>query len=180
MIEKFPDERTARSLALLSRIQSAGGKLPTAIETAREALKLEPNDNIALQSLANLLVLADKIDDALALLQDRLKADPNNPDVSLILGAILTRARRSEQAIAVYKGLLDRFANNDEVVKLAHSSLSIVYTEMNDLPKAEAELETIFARDPTDHVVNNDLGYLYADQGKNLEKAEGMIRLAVS
>jgi tetratricopeptide (TPR) repeat protein len=27
--------------------------------------------------------------------------------------------------------------------------------------------------------VNNDLGYLYADQGKNLEKAEAMIRKAV-
>ena len=27
--------------------------------------------------------------------------------------------------------------------------------------------------------MNNDLGYLYADQGKNLEKAEAMIRKAV-
>ena len=27
--------------------------------------------------------------------------------------------------------------------------------------------------------VNNDLGYLYADQGKNLEKAESMIRKAI-
>ena len=34
-------------------------------------------------------------------------------------------------------------------------------------------------QDPNDPGVNNDLGYLYADQGKNLEKAEAMIRKAV-
>ncbi len=179
MIDRFPDQRTARSLSLLARIQSAGNKLDTAIETAREAYKLEPNDIFALQSIANLLMRADKADEAVAILQDRLKQDPNNADASLILGSILTRAHRTDQAIAVYKGMIDRFANNDEITKLAHSSLSIVYTEMNDFPKAEAELETIFARDPNDPGVNNDLGYLYADQGKNLEKAEAMIRKAV-
>jgi Flp pilus assembly protein TadD len=38
----------------------------------------------------------------------------------------------------------------------------------------------IFARTPDEAGINNDLGYLYADQGKNLEKAEAMIRKAVA
>jgi tetratricopeptide (TPR) repeat protein len=135
---------------------------------------------LALQTLVNLLSQADKVDEALGLLQRRLNADPNNPDVGLLLGAILTRTRRSEQAIAVYKGMLERFANSDQITKDVHSALSIVYTDLNDLPKAEAELELIYARDPDDVGVNNDLGYLYADQGKNLEKAEAMIRKAVA
>ena len=34
-------------------------------------------------------------------------------------------------------------------------------------------------RNPDDPGPNNDLGYLYAEQGKNLEKAESMIRKAL-
>ena len=45
--------------------------------------------------------------------------------------------------------------------------------------KGEQVLEEVLAEDPDDPSVNNDLGYLYADQGKNLEKAEKMIRKAV-
>ena len=51
---------------------------------------------------------------------------------------------------------------------------------MGDFAKGEAELEILFAKNPDDPGINNDLGYLYADQGKNLEKAEAMIRKAVA
>ena len=46
--------------------------------------------------------------------------------------------------------------------------------ELND-----RRLEALLERTPDEPGVNNDLGYLYADQGKNLEKAESMIRKAV-
>ena len=48
-----------------------------------------------------------------------------------------------------------------------------------DYAKGEAELEVLFQKSPEDPGLNNDLGYLYAEQGKNLEKAESMIRKAV-
>jgi len=50
---------------------------------------------------------------------------------------------------------------------------------LGDFAKGEAELGILFERDPDEPGVNNDLGYLYADQGKNLEKAEAMIRKAL-
>ena len=37
----------------------------------------------------------------------------------------------------------------------------------------------LLQRNPDDPGPNNDLGYLYAEQGKNLEKAESMIRKAL-
>ncbi len=45
--------------------------------------------------------------------------------------------------------------------------------------RGEKILENILAERPEDPSVNNDLGYLYADQGKNLARAETMIRLAL-
>jgi Tfp pilus assembly protein PilF len=50
---------------------------------------------------------------------------------------------------------------------------------MDDYEKGEAELELLMAKHPDDPGLNNDLGYLYAEQGKDLEKAETMIRKAL-
>ena len=180
MIDKFPDEKNARNLGTLADIQFKAGKVDEGIATARAAVKLEPNDPGVLLPLAELLVQAGKADESVAMVRDSLKLDPNNPDLNLVLGWTLTRARKTDEAIAQLKGILERFPNNEELVLKARSSLSSIYAEQNDFARAEAELETIFAKNPDDPGINNDLGYLYADQGKNLEKAEEMIRLAVS
>ncbi len=180
MIEKSPDERNAKTLGLLAEVQSKGGKIAEAIATLREALTLEPGDGDAIRSLADLYIADGKLDQAVSLIRDAEKADPNNIIFGYDLGRILSKAGRHDEAIAHLNGMLRRFAGNDDFVKLAHSQLSIIYSEINDFPKAEAELETIFAKNPDDPGINNDLGYLYADQGKNLEKAEAMIRKAVA
>jgi tetratricopeptide (TPR) repeat protein len=180
MVEKFPDERNSRSLALLSEVQSKAGKLDAAIATAREALKLDPTDSELLRGLANLLVQAEKNDEAVATVRSVLKLNPNDPDLTFLLGGILMRVKKSDESIAVFRSLIDRFPNDEQIIKIAYSSISSVYSDLNDFPKAEAELETIFAKYPDDAGINNDLGYLYADQGKNLEKAEAMIRKAVA
>ncbi len=69
--------------------------------------------------------------------------------------------------------------DNDEVIKRVRPILSVVYVNQGDYAKGEAELERLLERFPDDSGANNDLGYLYAEQGKNLEKAEAMIRKAL-
>ena len=180
LVEKFPDERTSRNLGMLAEVQSKAGKADAALATVREALKLEPNDPESQRSLANLLFQAGKDDEAIATVRNALKGDANNPDLSIVMGGVLMKFKKSDEAIAVFKGLIERYPNNEDVVKIARSSLSSIYAELNDFAKAEAELEAVFVKNPDDPGINNDLGYLYADQGKNLEKAEAMIRKAVA
>jgi len=180
LFEKFPDERNARNLVELARVQARAEKFDAATETVREALKQEPNDPDAIRTLAFLLNQAGKVDEAVGAIRDALKLDVANPDLNNLLGSFLVQAGRNDEAIALFKGLIDKFPNNDEVVKAARSGLSNVYTGLGDFAKGEAELEILFAKTPDDPGLNNDLGYLYADQGKNLEKAEEMIRKAVA
>jgi tetratricopeptide (TPR) repeat protein len=92
---------------------------------------------------------------------------------------ILTRFGRNDEAIKVFESMLKRYGDNDEVVKLVRPSLSVIYVNKGDYVKGEAELERLLERFPDDSGANNDLGYLYAEQGKNLEKAEVMIRKAL-
>ena len=180
MVEKFPIARNSSNLALLAEVQSKAGKVDAALLTIREALKLEPNDLMSQRSLATILFQAGKDDEGIATVREALKGDANNPDLTFSMGAVLMRFKKYDEAIVVFKGMLERYANNEEIVKLARSSLSSIYADLNDFPKAEAELEAVFAKSPDDAGINNDLGYLYADQGKNLEKAESMIRKAVA
>jgi len=50
---------------------------------------------------------------------------------------------------ALFRSLLDKFPNNEEVVRTARSTLSIIYTNMGDFAKGEAELEALSPRPPT-------------------------------
>ena len=177
---KFPDEKNSRNLILLAQIQARGGKTDQAIVTVRDALKQEPNDPEVVRSLAILLNQAGKNDEAVEAVRNALKQDATNPDLNALLGSLLMQGGKNDEAIALFKSLIDRFPNNDEVQKIARSSLSTIYTNMGDFAKGEAELELLFAKIPDDATVNNDLGYLYAEQGKNLEKAEAMIRKAIT
>jgi tetratricopeptide (TPR) repeat protein len=179
LITKYADEKNARQLVLLGKLRRAADQIGPATDAVREALKLEPNDSEAESLLATLLGQSGKIDEALEILRSALKRKPDDVELNRLLGYQLSLFGRNDEAIAVYKGMLDRYPNNEEMVRSARSGLSVVYINLGELTKAEAELETLLERTPDDAGVNNDLGYLYADRGKNLEKAEQMIRKAV-
>ncbi len=70
--------------------------------------------------------------------------------------------------------------DRSKFVRLCQFSLSNCYVQKGDTARGEKILEAVLAEQPDDPSVNNDLGYLYADEGKNLERAEKMIRLAVT
>ncbi len=150
MIAKYPAERTPQILVARAQSHAMAGQFDPALASLEEALKLNPND-------------PDVLRDAL-----RLK------------GYVLGKMEKNDAAIAHYKSMLERYPNNDEIFKLAHSGLSIIYVNMGQFDKGEAELELLLRRDPEDPGINNDLGYLYADQGKRLEEAEAMIRKAIA
>ncbi len=180
LVDKFPDEKNARNQIMLADILSRAGKNDDAVAIVHDLIKQEPNDPELTRSFSILLSRAGKLDEAVDTLRNYLKVDVANPDLNALLGSFLMQGGKNDEAIALFKALIERYPNNEDLVKLARSTLSVVYTNMGDFAKGEAELEILFAKNPDDVGVNNDLGYLYADQGKNLEKAEGMIRKALS
>jgi tetratricopeptide (TPR) repeat protein len=129
--------------------------------------------------LARAHFFGGKLDPALEAAKEARAIDPSNVDGLAFLAFVLGQLGRDDQAIAVYEDMLKRFSTDDEVVKRARSGLSTCYVNKGDFTRGEAELEIIYRKDPDDPMVNNDLGYLYADQGKNLDKAEAMIRKAL-
>ncbi|MCA9065484.1 MAG: tetratricopeptide repeat protein [Planctomycetaceae bacterium] len=97
----------------------------------------------------------------------------------IALASIQIQQDHLDQAITTYEEILKTEGVPDEILRSARLALSAAYVQKDDLPNGERILEELYAVDQSDPGVNNDLGYLYADQGKNLEQAEKMIRIAV-
>lgn len=91
---------------------------------------------------------------------------------------MLSLADRCPQAVKEGMALL-KDVNAPGDIRRVRYALSNVYSTMRDMPHAEEQLQLILKADPNDATANNDLGYLWADQGKNLEEAERLIRKAL-
>lgn len=180
MLKRYPDERNPQRMLFLARLRLEAHREAAAIPVLKEVLKAAPNDPAVLFNLATALARTGKLDEGVAIVKDALKAEPANVDLIRVLMMVYIQAGKNQEMIDYLKTVVEKFPANEEVVKLARSNLSIAYTNLGDYAKGEAELEILFAKNPDDPGVNNDLGYLYAEQGKNLEKAETMIRKAVA
>ena len=88
-------------------------------------------------------------------------------------------AKQFDKAVPMFERVIKQFPDAKSIVRRCRFSLSDIYVQQGDLSKGEQVLELVFAEEPDNPSVNNDLGYLYADQGKKLEQAEKMIRKAL-
>ncbi len=179
MFARYPAERSMRTLAILAEYQRRAGRIEAAKATITEAAKRDANDAESQYQVATVLADLGQADDAIRIFHDLARKDPNNPGYDLGLGQMLTRFNRNDEAVKLFEGMLKRYGDNDQLLKYIRSSLSIAYVNMGNYAKGESELELFLETNPDDAGTNNDLGYLYADQGKNLEKAESMIRKAL-
>jgi tetratricopeptide (TPR) repeat protein len=88
-------------------------------------------------------------------------------------------ARKWKTAIGMFEKVIKDYPTNREIVKRCRFSLSNIYVQQGDRKKGEDILWQVYKEDPEDISVNNDLGYLLAESGRMLAKAESMIRKAV-
>ena len=91
---------------------------------------------------------------------------------------LLTQADKIAAAEAECKALIEDRKLPGELLE-SHYLLASICSNSNRLPQAEAELAACLRIDPDNVAVNNDLGYQWADQSKNLAEAEAMIRKAI-
>ncbi len=107
------------------------------------------------------------------------KLQPSVPEMFYQEAWIVYHARRWDEALALFEQLVSNYAGDKRMTLKCRFHISNIYVEKGDMARGEKVLEDILAEDPENVQANNDLGYLFADQGKNLDRAETMIRKAL-
>jgi Flp pilus assembly protein TadD len=155
------------------------------------------------------MVQERRIEDAVALTRKLFDQYPDVPDVVRTLVDLLTGTRQQQQLIDTLETERNRHPNNIVVVgvlvdqylrqnKASDASrvldaariavandaeqlydVASLYHRANQGDTSEQVLEEVLKIDPTNPQAGNDLGYFWADAGKNLERAESLIRMAV-
>ena len=127
-----------------------------------------------------------KYDKALELVDNLLKASDHWGERQL-KGWVLRQAGKFEEAAKVYEDVLERIGKDKDLepeekeldLDRYRYILSNVFLDMGKVDLASEQLEQLLAKKPNDPGYNNDLGYIWADNGIKLEEAEKMIRKAL-
>ena len=136
--------------------------------------------------LANALEFDGQTEQAVAAAEKAAALDPKSPRFRSRVAWILYHAKRYEDAEQKYVELLNEFDSDHtsseirETLREVRLILSNIAVLQDDLPKAEEWLEQVLDEFPEDVGALNDLGYLWADQNKHLQRALEMTRRAVA
>jgi tetratricopeptide (TPR) repeat protein len=168
----------------LMRTLWAAGKHQAVVDVCRKGLA-DANDSIQRfpfhGNLARALVILGKPKDAVAEADRAIETSDgtNRLACRLLRVEILAMAKEFTKAEADALTLLEESTPPSDVRRIRHV-LSNVYTAAQKHTKAEEQLRLILKEDPDDATANNDLGYILADQGRNLDEAEELIRKALA
>jgi len=174
LLERFPTE--VRALCQLAAVALAQGDAAKAETAVNQALTLDPKGPAPRTLLAEVRYRQKRFADAERIARTLLAEQPDAHDVRLLLAHALAAQGRLPDAAAEARAMLAADPENLDWRYL----LAGLYTEMNDPDAAEKELAKILNVRPGHAPANNDLGYMWADRGIHLDRAEKMIRLALA
>lgn len=118
---------------------------------------------------------SNRIEDYITKLETERKTHPDNHEAVEQLVLIYYERKRLPEALRVLDAARQAVASDPDLLYyVAH-----VYGRIDQKSSEEKILEDVIHLDPRNAPASNDLGYTWADAGKNLEQAEGLIRIAI-
>jgi tetratricopeptide (TPR) repeat protein len=166
------------ALLLVSDVLTEGDQRPQAMALLRLIRVDDPLFGVAALRRAGLLERMERRDEALALLREQAKSITSQPQPLIRMGDILRNAGRFAEAATVYDEAVARIpilTARDWPLLYARG---IARERSNNFPGAEGDFLRALELAPEQPYVLNYLGYSWADQGLNLERARAMLARA--
>jgi tetratricopeptide (TPR) repeat protein len=128
-----------------------------------------------------------KHDEAHKMLDRLQKAQPENWLLLPVRAEVFREGGREADAAKTYEELLERISKEKALEEEERALLteryryllSGLYVDLSQIDKAADHLKALLAKEPDNPTFNNDLGYIWADHGQNLDEAEKLIRKAL-
>ncbi len=131
-VKAYPEDPNARVIFALASEQS--GHINDAVESARAAVRLDPDNFPAQFHLGRLLVLAQHCEEALGPLKSALRISPGNQETVILLAKASQNTGLYDDAIRYYLPLSrgGRYAGKSE----PFNEIAYAYAMKGDYPKA--------------------------------------------
>ena len=168
-----PNETVATLNDLVSA-ELAQGHIDAAIDHARRALAIQPDNPVALQALGNALCGAKRFDEAIAVYHQGLAAQPKSAGICNNLGNALRAAGKPEEAAEAYRRAVGLRPDTAEL----HANLGHVLYQLECIDEAVECYRRVIAIDPDDADIRAVLGALLRPR-KEFEEASEHYRHAL-
>jgi len=182
-LNAFGRQHEAEAYSGLLQVLTQARKHKEIIDVCQLGLQTAQGTNRVLfeDGMAHAYLALDKMEQAVesATLAAEHAGEENRCYCRRLRALILSQAGRTDDAIHECKGLLKDYRKWKDVRDIRYT-FSNVYSAAKRTDEAADQLRAILEEDPNDATANNDLGYLWADEGKNLEEAEKLIRKALT
>ncbi len=170
-----------------------GGKYDDVVKLCQEILEMRGDEAtsglmyFAWETMVQTLARQGKIDLANKELDPRLEKQPDNWLLLELRGLVQRESGKYDDSAATYEKALQSILKDKELdkeeqekfAKRVRYLLSGVYVDANKVDKAAEHLKALLKQEPDSPTYNNDLGYIWADHGTNLDEAEKIIRKAI-
>ena len=177
-------------------VQIATKKYDDAIKSCKQFLELDSNnggDTLLYAKLAvekqMILIMArqpDKVDEAIKLTDKLIEKDDGGWQFLMLKGEVLREAGKLDESIGVFEDTIERLGKSkldeeirDKLVERCQYIMTSVYTDMGKSDKAIDQLRKLLKAHPDSSTYNNDLGYVLADNDKEFDEAERLVKKAL-
>lgn len=168
LLEIYPNREVMHKLAIL---EIDAGMYADAIELLNTQKQLTPEEKYY---LAIAYSAQKDFEKALALLKEIEGDSQLKCDVAILKSSILEDMGKSSEAFNELKTTWEKVSKETACREVGYR-LATAFEEKGMAREGLAVAESILAADPNDAIMLNFVGYIWTDQGRNLEKARKMI-----
>ena len=140
------------------------------------ALRAKPQDGRMLLLASRTYATLGDMTTAEAMLQKAIAADPNNLDAYGMLGRLYATQERLDEAVVQF----EKFAEKQPKSAAAHTVIGMLLDMQHRTSEARQKYERALAVDPRAAVAANNLAWIYAETGGNLDMALQLAQTAKS
>lgn len=144
------DAKISDAWSTLGAIQIERGEVIKALESLAQALRLDPNNAIALTNLGLAHLRLKNVGAAERNFREALKIDPAYSDAYAAMGSMLYNLRRHKEAIGFLIKAVELAPNSTQI----NLSLGLIYYKLRDFSAAQRYLERALELDPTEPQTN--------------------------
>jgi len=167
----FEKDPPALLFSLLAEVSNILGDTENALRYAKMALRFEPKDESALQTISLVYISANRYEEAVPYLEKLLKRQPDDIQVLFYLVEAYNNLEDEDNLIDIYNQILQYHPNFIDVAL----NLGYLYTKRGAFGLAEGEFERVLKLDPGNEKALFYLTYIYISEGKT-DKALSMFK----